>query len=66
MPQGTIKLLVPEQGFGIIAGADGEHYFHRTALVASRLDAVRPGQTVLYDLEQGYPERPRATNVRPQ
>lgn len=66
MPLGTIKTLVPEQGFGIIAGSEGEHYFHRSALFATRMDQVRTGQNVLYDLEFGEAKQPRAMNVRPQ
>ena len=66
MPLGTIGKLVPDRGFGFIAGDDGvEYFFHRSGL--DRLlnyDSLQVGQRVQFDIEPS--ERgPRATRVRP-
>ena len=70
MPEGTIKRLISDRGFGFIvpegASADGKDlFFHRSDLRETNYDALREGQRVSYDL--GKDERrgtPKATNVR--
>ena len=32
MPQGVIKKLVSDKGFGFIAGDNGEYFFHHSAV----------------------------------
>jgi CspA family cold shock protein len=63
MPQGTIKKLVTDRGFGFITGERGDVFFHHSALQATSIEALSVGQTVEYDVGQG-PKGPRAENVR--
>ncbi len=61
---GTIKTLRTEKGFGFIA-ADGaqEYFFHHSAVVGARMEDLREGESVQFDVGQG-PKGPRAENVR--
>ena len=63
MPQGTIKKLVSEKGFGFIAGDRGDLFFHHSALVGTTIESLQEGQTVEYEEGRG-PKGPRAENVR--
>ncbi|HLA84941.1 MAG TPA: cold shock domain-containing protein [Thermoguttaceae bacterium] len=62
MPQGTIKKLV-DRGFGFIAGAKGEIFFHQSALQGTTFEALSEGQQVEYE-EGRSPKGPCAENVR--
>jgi len=65
MPQGTIKKLVADRGFGFIKGENGELFFHHSSLEEGvSIEALRPGQTVEYEEGQS-PKGPRAEKVRP-
>ncbi len=64
MPQGTIKKLVTDKGFGFIQGERGELFFHHSALEGARIEDLRQGQTVEYEEGRG-PKGPRAEKVRP-
>ncbi len=64
MPQGTIKKLIADKGFGFIGGERGDLFFHHSAVQGTSIEALRVGQTVRYDVGQG-PKGPRAENVRP-
>ena len=64
MPQGTIKKLVADRGFGFIKGENGELFFHHSSLEGVSIEALRPGQTVEYE-EGSSPKGPRAEKVRP-
>lgn len=64
MPEGTIKKLVTERGFGFIKGERGEIFFHHSALVGTTMESLREGQSVEYDEGRG-PKGPRAENIRP-
>ena len=63
MPQGTIKKLVTEKGFGFIEGERGDVFFHHTALEDGSFETLREGQVVEFEMGQG-PKGPRAENVR--
>jgi cold shock protein len=63
MPQGTIKKLVTDRGFGFIEGERGDIFFHHSALQGSSIEALSIGQSVEYDVGQG-PKGPRAENVQ--
>ena len=63
MPQGTIKKLIADKGFGFIEGERGELFFHHSALEGTTIEELREGQTVTYDEGSG-PKGPRAENVR--
>jgi CspA family cold shock protein len=63
--KGTIKRLVNAKGFGFIAADDGtEYFFHQSACNETPFDALREGQTVMFEKGQG-PKGPRGENVRP-
>ena len=64
MPQGTIKKLIANKGFGFIEGEQGELFFHHSAVEGTTIEALREGQEVTYDEGSG-PKGPRAENVKP-
>ena len=64
MPQGTIKKLLIDKGFGFIAGQRGELFFHHSAVQGTTFETLREGQAVTYDEGRG-PKGPRAENVKP-
>ena len=62
---GTIKRIVSDKGFGFVAASDGtEYFFHNSAVVGTRFDELREGQSVTFEQGQG-PKGPRAENLRP-
>jgi CspA family cold shock protein len=63
MPQGTIKKVMAEKGFGFIKGEEGELFFHHSAVVDASIETLRPGQAVTYTEGRG-PKGPRAENVK--
>ncbi len=63
MPQGTIKKLVTDRGFGFIEGERGELFFHHSAVEGASIEELRVGQAVTYDEGRG-PKGPRAENVK--
>ena len=63
MPQGTIKKLIAEKGFGFIAGERGELFFHHSALEGTTIESLSEGQAVEYEEGRG-PKGPRAENVK--
>ena len=63
MPQGTIKKLIADKGFGFIEGDQGELFFHHSALEGTTIEALSEGQQVEYEEGSG-PKGPRAENVR--
>ena len=64
MPEGAIKKLVSDKGFGFIEGERGDVFFHHSALVGARIEELREGQRVQYEVGNG-PKGPRAENVEP-
>jgi cold shock protein len=64
MPQGTIKKLIADKGFGFIAGERGDVFFHHSALEGTAMEALSVGQAVTYNDGNG-PKGPRAENVKP-
>jgi cold shock protein len=63
MPQGTIRKLVADKGFGFIQGEKGDLFFHHSALQEATIESLRVGQAVEYTEGQG-PKGPRAENVK--
>jgi CspA family cold shock protein len=63
MPQGTIKKLIAEKGFGFIAGERGELFFHHSALEGTTIESLSEGQAVTYEEGRG-PKGPRAESVK--
>jgi CspA family cold shock protein len=64
MPQGTVKKLVSDRGFGFIEGERGELFFHHSAVQGTAFEALHEGQEVAYEEGQGQ-KGPRATSVKP-
>jgi CspA family cold shock protein len=66
MPQGTIKKLVSDRGFGFINAEAGKDdlFFHNSEVQGGAFDSLQEGQTVDYEVGQGK-KGPCATAVRP-
>ena len=62
MPEGTIKKLMSERGFGFIDGERGELFFHHSAVQDASFETLREGQKVSYTEGRG-PKGPRAESV---
>jgi len=70
MPQGTIKKLVADKGFGFISGERGDVFFHHSAVADGGFDDLQEGQNVEYQVEQDSSKGrsgkgPRAGSVKP-
>jgi CspA family cold shock protein len=63
MPQGTIKKVIADKGFGFIDGERGDLFFHSSSVVGTTIEALRIGQAVTYEEGRG-PKGPRAENVQ--
>ncbi len=63
MPQGTIKKLVADRGFGFIKGDSAELFFHRSEVQGVEFEELREGQKVEFQIGQGK-KGPCATSVR--
>jgi CspA family cold shock protein len=63
MPQGVIKKIVSEKGFGFIEGDRGEIFFHHSSVQNGQFESLREGQAVEYTAGNG-PKGPRAESVR--
>ena len=62
MPQGTIKKLISEKGFGFIEGERGELFFHHSAVEGTAFESLHEGQKVEFTEGRG-PKGPRAESV---
>jgi cold shock protein len=70
MPQGTIKKLVSDRGFGFISAAGGDVFFHHTVVQDQKFDELQEGQSVTYEItiepdDRGRDKGPRAVSVKP-
>jgi len=70
MPQGTIKKLVAEKGFGFISGERGDIFFHHSVVADGAFDDLQEGQAVEYSVEADAGKSrggkgPRAGSVKP-
>ncbi len=64
MPQGTIKKVVSDRGYGFIKGEEGEFFFHHSVLEDTTIESLHEGQQVEYTASQG-PKGLRAESVKP-
>lgn len=64
MPQGKIKKVIADKGFGFIGGEKGDLFFHHSAVEGTSIEDLQVGQLVSYEEGRG-PKGPRAENVRP-
>ena len=46
MPEGKIKKVISDKGFGFIEGDGGDIFFHHSALVGTTIEALQEGQRV--------------------
>jgi cold shock protein len=61
---GTIKRLVTDKGFGVVAAAEGgEYFFHQSALLDVSFEELREGQAVVFE-EVHDQKGQRAESVR--
>jgi len=63
MPQGRIKKLVSDKGFGFIAGDGEDMFFHHSSVEGTNFDELQEGQTVEFEIGRG-PKGMRAEHVR--
>lgn len=64
MPNGKIKKLIRDKGYGFITDAEGkEVFFHRSGITDGNFDGLNEGQDIEFDIEKS-PKGPRAINVR--
>ncbi len=63
MPQGKIKKLVADRGFGFIEGDRGELFFHHSEVSGATFEELMEGQKVDYEIGEGR-KGPCATAVR--
>ena len=64
MPQGTIRKLIMDKGFGFIQGDKGDLFFHHSSVEGATFEELREGQAVEFE-EGRSPKGPRAENVKP-
>ncbi|MEZ6097512.1 MAG: cold shock domain-containing protein [Pirellulaceae bacterium] len=62
MPEGKIKKVVSDKGFGFIEGDRGDVFFHHSALVGVTIEELQEGDAVSFEVGRG-PKGPRAENV---
>ncbi len=63
MPQGTIKKIVSDKGFGFISGEKGDIFFHLSSVQGKRFEELTEGESVEYETEISQ-KGPRAVSVR--
>ena len=64
MPQGRIKKLMSDKGFGFIEGERGEDlFFHHSAVQGVIFEQLGEGQVVEFEVGRG-PKGPRAESVK--
>lgn len=59
---GTVKSVVTEKGFGFIATAEGEFFFHRTSCTSVPFTELRPGARVSFTPSSSA-KGPRAESI---
>ena len=64
MPQGKVKKVIAEKGFGFIQTDRDDLFFHHSALKGVTIEELREGQAVEYEAGKG-PKGPCATSVKP-
>jgi CspA family cold shock protein len=65
MPQGTIKRLIADRGFGFIRTAEGKDlFFHRSELQGVDYSSLREGQQVEFEVGRGRDGRLQAVRVK--
>ncbi len=63
MPQGKIKKVVSDRGFGFIEDESGDLFFHHSEVQGITFEELQEGQLVDYEIGQGR-KGPCATSIR--
>ena len=64
MPQGKIKRIVSDRGFGFVEGEQGSDlFFHHSELKGVSIESLHEGQLVQYEVGRGS-KGPCATSVQ--
>lgn len=63
MPEGKIKKLIADKGFGFIAGDGDDLFFHHSEVQDVSIEDLSEGQAVRYEIGQGR-KGPCAVSVR--
>ena len=63
MPQGKVKKVIAEKGFGFVEAQGGDLFFHHSELKGVSIEELREGQQVEYTVGQGK-KGPCATAVK--
>lgn len=63
MPDGKIKKVIAEKGFGFIEGDRGDLFFHHSEVQGTSIEQLVEGQMVEYEIGQGK-KGPCAVSVR--
>lgn len=53
MPEGKVKKVLTEKGFGFIEGERGDLFFHHSELQGTSIEQLREGQLVEYQVGRG-------------
>ncbi len=53
MPQGKIKKIVAEKGFGFISTGREDLFFHHSELRGVQIEELAEGQEVVYEIGEG-------------
>lgn len=64
MPQGKIKKLVSDRGFGFVVGDKSDLFFHHSEVKGVAFEQLYEGQMVEFEVGQGK-KGPCATSLRP-
>jgi CspA family cold shock protein len=63
MPEGKIKKVLSEKGFGFIEGERDDMFFHHSEVQGTTIEQLREGEMVEYQIGQGK-KGPCAVSVR--
>ena len=63
MPQGKIKRLVTDRGFGFVEAERGDLFFHHSEVQGATFEELHEGQMVEYEIGEGR-KGPCAVSVR--
>ncbi len=64
-PNGVVRKIMSQDGYGFLESADGrEIYFHRNSVVDEGFDRLEPGQRVSFTEEDGA-KGPQSSRVKP-
>lgn len=65
MPQGKVKKLITNRGYGFLETEEGDLFFHSSAVQETVFEQLYEGLTVEYEKGTGPQGKPVATSVKP-